>query len=384
MARLIATVGLGALIALVAYALLLLGLAFRPRLLSPRIWSRIAGVLHWAALLGVVAVVVALVGSALLPQRAGPLALLQVLAPYLVLPALLVVPLAFILPSRSLGLVLGLCLAVALLRTPPSLGGLTAPRAAEAQLTIFHWNATNDGPERQQRRLRPILAARPADIVVLPETYWGWLREDPAITRHYPYQMVHTEQATSGLVLLSAFPFLEADVARNPPGVRGWPRLVWARLDLWGDETMLVVAAHPESPYSSNSDCRFFVCYDTAERDSLTPRIREVIDPALARGERVLLVGDLNTTDREPGYAVLAAGLRDVHRAVGLGWGHSWGIHSEPWSSDAPIESGVLPLLRIDYMFASPNLLPLTTRTDCHVPGSDHCALWSAFAVVDA
>lgn len=245
---------------------------------------------------------------------------------------------------------------------------------------MFHWNVAIDGPEQQRRRLEPVLAARPADVVVLPETYWGWMREDPTISRLYPYQLVHTEQASSGLVLLSAYPFLEADVARNPPDARGWPRLVWARLDLGGGQTVLVVAANPESPYSSNSDCRLLVCYDTSERDSLTPRIREVVDPALARGERVLLVGDLNTTDREPGYAVLAHGLRDVHRAAGLGWGHTWGLHSEPVSSEAPATSGVLPLLRIDYIFASPGLLPLTPTVDCGVAGSDHCALRSAFA----
>jgi len=165
------------------------------------------------------------------------------------------VPLAFVTRYRWLWMLLGLCLGAALLRSPPSLGRLIVPHGHAAQLTVFHWNVAIDGPERQQGRLRPVLAARPGDVVVLPERYWGWMRTDPMISRLYPYQLVHTEQASSGLVLLSTFPFLEADVARNPPGAEGWPRLLWARLDLGGGETVLVVAAHPESPYSSNSDC---------------------------------------------------------------------------------------------------------------------------------
>ncbi len=93
------------------------------------------------------------------------------LAPCLALPALLLVPLAFVAHSRLLWLALGLCFTVALLRSPPALGGLLAPSPPEEQLTVFHWNVTIDGHERQRQRLEPLLAARPADVVVLPETY---------------------------------------------------------------------------------------------------------------------------------------------------------------------------------------------------------------------
>jgi hypothetical protein len=77
-------------------------------------------------------------------------------------------------------------------------------------------------------------------------------------------------------VLLSDYSFQEADVPHNPPGVRGWPHLLWARLDLGDGQRLLAVAGYLESPYSSNSDCALLVCYDIAERDSLTPRNRGV------------------------------------------------------------------------------------------------------------
>ena len=380
MLRLLNSLGLIALFALLGYATLLWCLAYRPGLLAARSWQRIGHLLVALASLGLILIIAVLALPVVFTQTSGPPALLQALAPYLALPALIVFPLAFVARNRWLWLLLALCGALALVRSPPSLGALLPRPAVEAQLTVFHWNVAIDGEERQRSRLGPILAARPADIMVLPEAYWGWMRDDPTISSLYPHQMVHTEQASSGLVLLSAYPFLEADVARNPPGVRGWPRLLWARLDLGNGQRLVVVAAHPESPYSSNSDCALLVCYDTAERDSLTPRIREVVDPALAADEAVLLVGDLNITDREPGYAQLSRGLRDLHRSAGLGWGHSWGIYSEPRSCDAPVTQGILPLLRIDYIFASPDLMPVRSEVDCDVPSSDHCALRGSFA----
>lgn len=380
MLRLINTLGLIALLALFSYPALLWCLAYRPGWLLARSWQRISQLLAGMAGLGLLLIIAALALPAIFRQASGPPALLQVLAPYLALPALLIFPLAFVARSRWLWLLLALCGVVAIMRSPPSLGALLPHPESESLITVFHWNVAIDGEERQRSRLQPLLAMRPADIVVLPEAYWGWMRTDSTIAKLYPYQLVHTEQASSGLVLLSAFPFLEADVARNPPGARGWPRLLWARLDLGNGEHLLVVAAHPESPYSSNSDCALLVCYDTAERDSLTPRIRELIDPALTAGESVLLVGDLNITDREPGYSELSRGLHDLHRRAGLGWGHSWGIYSEPASSNAPVTRGVLPLLRIDYIFASPDLIPLGSSVDCSVPGSDHCALQGSFA----
>jgi len=38
-------------------------------------------------------------------------------------------------------------------------------------------------------------------------------------------------------------------------------------------------------------------------------------------------------------------------------------------------------LLRIDYMFTSPNVTPLATSTDCTPRGSDHCIVHGEFEV---
>ena len=59
----------------------------------------------------------------------------------------------------------------------------------------------------------------------------------------------------------------------------------------------------------------------------------------------LLLIGDFNVVDREPGYGELAAGLIDAQQAVGLGPGHTWRPGRLEW----------LPfgLLRIDCLFSA-------------------------------
>ena len=184
---------------------------------------------------------------------------------------------------------------------------------------------------------------------------------------------VGCETAHVRLVLLSSYPVVQHGVAEVPADVRGWPRLVWARLDVGHGQTLLVVAAQPEAPYSMVGRCRVPPCYDTTQRDALLPQIRGVVDPALQRDEHVLLVGDLNTTEREPTYTDLVRGLQDAHQQVGTGWGHTWGLVPEiGWH---------VPLLRIEYLLASPHVTPIQTTVDCAPQGSDHCLLNGRFAI---
>ena len=309
-----------------------------------------------------------------LPQRTGILALTEAVAPYLFLPALLLVPFAFLRGAVVLRWALAVCALVFGLRLSPALNLTTPSNDPDAcQVKVMNWNVGRGAPSAEQVRVRRVLETRPADIIALEEAQWEWMQHDPVVAKLYPYQLKHTHQASSGLVLLSSYPMLEQGVAENPPDVRGWPRLIWTRLDLGQGRQLLVVAAHTESPYSSIGRCQLPPCYDTSERDSLVPRIRAVVDPALRRGQRVLLLGDFNVTHRELTYRDLLSGLQDAHRQVGRGTGHTWGIVPEiGWR---------WPLLRIEYLFSSPGVTPLRTGVDCAPRGSDHCILHGSFAI---
>lgn len=369
----------GLLVAALLYPATILGLFIAQRRLSPRRWRGVARVVALLAatcpaiLLGLSAV------QLVSPRREGPLALAQVVAPHLFLPLLLLLPLALLRGTRGLRLALAACLVVFGARFPPPLG-LRVPAAPPGapRVTVLNWNVgrywrpgsvPSSAAEAQAARVRPLLAASPADVVVLEEAYWGWLRRDPDVRARYPHQLVHTEQASSGLVLLSARPFLASGVSQVPPDRSGWPRLLWARLDLGGGRTLVVVAAHPEAPSVDPLALR----YDPSARDALLADARAFVDPALARGEPVLLVGDLNLTVREPAYHDLLRGLRDAHAVAGRGPGPTWGLD--------PASGWRWPLLRIDHLLAGPGVVPLESAADCAPRGSDHCVVRVRFAL---
>jgi vancomycin resistance protein VanJ len=85
----------------------------------------------------------------------------------------------------------------------------------------------------------------------------------------------------------------------------------------------------------------------------------------------VLMLGDFNVAEREPAYNDLSAGLVDAHRVVGAGTGVTW--------RPAALMGHDFALLRIDYIFSSPNVTPLSTWVDCTPRGSDHCIVHGEF-----
>ncbi len=79
----------------------------------------------------------------------------------------------------------------------------------------------------------------------------------------------------------------------------------------------------------------------------------------------LVLIGDFNVTDREPGYADLTGDLVDAHAAVGLGTGSTW--------RPATIDFLPFGVLRIDYVFTGNGARPLTIAVDCPANAGDHC-----------
>jgi vancomycin resistance protein VanJ len=154
-----------------------------------------------------------------------------------------------------------------------------------------------------------------------------------------------------------------------------WPRpdVMWARVDLGGGQQLVVITAHPRPAAWGRGPCLLPLCYDPTRRDAQLASIHALVAPWVAAGERVLLLGDFNISEREPAYRDLAAGLRDAYLAAGAGAGATWGPGN--WAGKG------LPLLRIDYLFTSPNVTPLGTATDCTFRGSDHCILRGTFAL---
>lgn len=302
----------------------------------------------------------------LAPQRLGPLALTQVLAPFLFLPLLVLVPFMLVRGAGVLRVLLLVCAVVYGVRFFPHVT-LSAPQEDPAafQITAMSWNVyAGNG---QVEGLQELLRSKPADVVALHEFGGKWVADDEVLRKQYPYQLSYPNACLPGIVLLSAYPVLEQNPFEAKVPFHQMLPMCWARLDLGNGRTMVFMGAHPGSPDTVPRACLRARpdCYQTAPRDAQIATIRQTVDKFLQAGEPLLFVGDFNTTEREPAYGDLVAGLQDTYRVVGNGNGSSW-------TQLRLLRLGI-PLLRIDYLMASPNLRPLSMTTDCAPNGSDHC-----------
>jgi vancomycin resistance protein VanJ len=314
------------------------------------------------ALLYPVALLVLSAIHVLAPQREDALALTQIIAPYLFWPLLLLLPLTFRQRSGVLRLLLIACALVYMARFPIRLTAAPPPTTTPGaqQIEVMTWNLYAGNT-----RLDDIVATlkmTEAEIVALQELSFAQaerIENDPELRRRYPYRLLAPHERMSGVGLLSAYPFAEIQ-----PNAAAAPR--WVRIDPSGGQSVVVFNTHLTRPWFERP-----TGYKTARRDEQIATLRQRIAPLLDRGEHVLLLGDFNLTEREPGYAELTAGLHDTYRLVGGGRGHSW----RPW----PLNTWNFALLRIDYLLSSPDLVPLRASTDCTPSGSDHCRVEATF-----
>jgi vancomycin resistance protein VanJ len=171
------------------------------------------------------------------------------------------------------------------------------------------------------------------------------------------------------MAILSRFPIVESGRV-DPPTAEAFP-LLWARIAI-NDAALTAINAHPRpGRITFWRDRPLPIGFDPTLRDAEIMVARSVVDPLLNLGERVLLLGDFNVTEREPAYRDLSARLTDAHRAAGSGFGHSW--------RPAPLKHRAIGIIRIDYLFGSAGLTPLHAGADCTPSGSDHCRVEATF-----
>ncbi|GHO59954.1 hypothetical protein KSB_84290 [Ktedonobacter robiniae] len=218
--------------------------------------------------------------------------------------------------------------------------------------------------------MRDLLAKQKPDIVALQEADWQGIDESSDLLEEYPYHIYRPDQgAPSGEAILSKYPILQYDTySGGANGTWDFQRVLWAQLDLGHGKTMVVVDAHPINAINSVYGC--FYCPQM--RDRQITEINHFTMGLVKQGENVLLVGDMNVTDREKAYSSLVQGLRDIQVLVGGGSGNSWGL---------PQTNRFWAFERIDYVLSGPTVQPLYLTTDCQAVGSDHCALIGVFAL---
>jgi vancomycin resistance protein VanJ len=320
------------------------------------------------------AVAVALAGFAALsvlqrvvPQRDGPPALAQIFAPHVFLVLLVPGFASFVRGGPRVRLVTAGALLVSGVIHAPVLfrpAGGTHPRPDD--VAVLSWNLEYRGQD--PGRVVERIGASGASVVALQELEpraAAALAVDPVLRTRLPHAALHPHQGYLGTGILSAYPILEQGSRRDPP-------LTWVRLDVAG-RTVTVVNGHP-LPARIRWLLAAPVGYHSGHRDASIRAVRDLVDAALARGDRVLLVGDFNVTEREPAYRELASGLTDAHLAVGGGPGFTW-------KGPGPLRALPFALLRIDYLFAGPGVVPRTVAVDCGSAFSDHCVVEGWFGL---
>lgn len=301
----------------------------------------------------------------LLPQRRGVLVITQIFEPYIVLPALIVAPLALIGRRRPALVVLALFVGAVAIRYGPQ--WLSVPASVPAggvEVRVVTWNIEGDAIPITD--FLATLRVSGADLVGLEEvipSYSAAIEADEDLTALYPYRVLPARSGFRGMGLLSRFPITERDRSIDPPYVH-------ARVDPAVGEPFAVVVAHPILGRASNVGL-LPVDLDTEPRDEGIERIRGIVDDELAVGVDILLIGDFNLTEREPAYAELTRGLWDAHAEVGQGPGFTW-RHQR-------LKHLPFGILRIDYAFGGGNLRPVASSVDCTPLGSDHCLLRAVF-----
>ncbi|MEX2547419.1 MAG: endonuclease/exonuclease/phosphatase family protein [Chloroflexota bacterium] len=299
---------------------------------------------------------------AFIPQRSGPIALAEVLEPYIILTALLVAPLAFRFRPPAGRAAVVVILMLTTFRYLPAWTSFPGSGPGE-DVTAMTWNLLA-GPDGGERSLEGILRSD-ADLIGVQELQpqaAAVLVADGTLSSRLPYRALAPDPSVLGIGLFSRYPIVDYEAWTDPPMLR-------AEIAHPVGESFTVLVVHP-LPAAFGSVARVPVSLDTTRRDAAIARIWSIIEEESRGGRSMLVLGDLNTTEREPAYAEFSNVLHDAHAVAGWGPGHTW----------RPQSLAFLPfgLLRIDYIFGVQEMFPRSTFVDCNVP-SDHCRLEATF-----
>ncbi len=318
------------------------------------------------ALLATVAIAVAVIDRTVGPGS-GPLALAAVVEQQLVFIGAVAAILALLAGARSRDRLAGWLgvVAVASLVTAVIVlgGGWWSPSApgqpgAEA-IRVLSWNLET-GSKAAAISVDGI-AERDVDLVALQELtpdVAAAIEDDPRLVERFPYRILEPRVAAGGAGLLSRLPLTSGTMTTHPVVLR-------AGLLLPGGRRVEVLDVHPYPP-SITRTWRVPTGLDTRARDADLAAIRSTIDGLTDPGA-ALVVGDLNTSPTEPGFGIVADGLRDAHEVAGVGTGFTWRPSS--------LEGLGIGMLRIDHVLTGGALDPTGVDEDCRLPG-DHCRLY--------
>ena len=298
------------------------------------------------------------------------LALLNNFAPWYFLPLVVFLPLGLLLREQWLIVLMLVLTAIALLWFGPYyLPKRSAKSVERPLLRVLTFNIWGDNPCKPE--IGTWLREVNADIVFLQEIPKSFiLNELPRLLDIYPYQFGPiAEGEWWNSVTLSRYPIVSAkDLLAWDIGVPGLHNAV---IDIDG-QLISTYNVHMVLPFKLRGARGVFAAinralhYDERERRR---KIGQMLD--FLRGERnpFIVAGDFNMSCYSALYGDIAKLAVDSFREAGKGFGMTWPI------SVADHQFGIqMPILRIDYLWHSPELRAVEI-TQLSRFGSDHLPL---------
>jgi len=302
--------------------------------------------------------------------RLWPLQLSQALGSWFYVPLWLLLGWALLAQRRRIGHAALLLLLVPLCLFALDYGRQFLPNwqmafagtGADTHLRVMSWNSLyrNDNTAALQRAM---LELRP-DLVAIQEIGTGMAADLPdRLGAYFPYQEVYATGGPSGMAILSRYPFLDTEPPEFRRGVDTC-NCQQVRVDFNGN-SITVINMHPWPPrmgFRRRGGLPTMTFYTTANQDPIVDALLRRIEAAESP---LLVLGDLNTSERQPNYWRLRAHLADAFTQAGWGLGYTF-PNRDRWG-----RLTVFPFIRIDYVFHDNAWITLSAHTGA-IPGSDH------------
>jgi len=300
------------------------------------------------------------------------LALGNAFSPYLFLPLVALLPLA-VLTRRRTAIVATIGPLVVFLVL---YGGLFLPKISRAEaddaatlrvMTLNLLVLNGDGSAVEQR-----IRAESPDVICLQELTPRMAGDlEQRLGDEYPYFSLVPEGDTSGVGLFSRYPLRDEGELPDPAAEAGrWRHGAQAVTVDYQGRSVLVLNIHALPHYLEFGDPRW------PERFELGFHVREQqiqawMDWIEQYNGPVVAAGDLNFTDQNRAYRLMAEQLNDAHRQAGCGLGHTWNASSRRFMG-VPFPSR---LLRLDYVWYSDHWKALDVHVGAWDGQSDHLSV---------
>jgi endonuclease/exonuclease/phosphatase (EEP) superfamily protein YafD len=190
----------------------------------------------------------------------------------------------------------------------------------------------------------------------------------------YPHHLLQVGTGTPRLGMFSRYPLIPVATEQ----LAAFDFRIQAAQVLAPTGAFLLYNVHPRATNLISMVCKRQSVAREATR-SLHQRLRGIerlLTEVASQGQPVVVVGDFNSTPQSEVYARLSAQLVDVHRTAGWGFGHTFPVHGK----DIGGFPRLLPFMRLDMIFHTPQLVALHSRVGKYHGDSDHLPVITALA----